>query len=390
MRILPILALAALFAAAPTPASPALDWNALARRIVEALALEPGETVVLVARAGEMPQVVTALHYAVAAAGAVDLGAWEAAPLPAPAPWSAEAIAKGRAASRAALRRKLADVDAFVMLPGAVPDDPAYGAAQDVLRSGRGRAIHFHWRNGGIESASPVPGHPLPGDAAIDAVYQRAVLGSDCRAIGAAQRRFAAALRRGEVRVTSAAGTDLRFKVGDRPIDLQDGDASKAKMAAARVLIDREIEIPCGAVRVAPLEESVHGTIVFPPAVWGGERGGEPVEGLTMRFARGRLVDLSARQGKAAVERELAQGGPAARAFREIAVGFNPELAVPAERPWIPYFGYGAGVVRLSLGDNAELGGAVRGDYVRWNLFTDLTVEAGGEVWVKEGRLVGR
>jgi len=109
-----------------------------------------------------------------------------------------------------------------------------------------------------------------------------------------------------------------------------------------------------------------------------------------MRFARGRLVDLSARQGKAAVERELAQGGPAARAFREIAVGFNPELAVPAERPWIPYFGYGAGVVRLSLGDNAELGGAVRGDYVRWNLFTDLTVEAGGEVWVKEGKLVGR
>jgi hypothetical protein len=388
MRSVPALALAlaALFAAGPRAAAPALDWNALARRIVRALALRPGETVVLIPRAGEMPELVVALHYAVAEAGAVDLGAWETAPLPAPAPWSGETMAKGRAASLAAMTGKLAGVDAFVMLPGAVPDDPAYGAAQEVLRSGRGRAVHFHWRSGGIASASAVPGHPLPPDAAVDAVYQRAVLSSDCRAIGAVERRFAAALRRGEVRVTTPAGTDLRFRVGDRPIDLQDGDASAARMAEARVLIDREIEIPCGAVRVAPLEETVDGTIAFPPARWGGE----PVEGLTMRFARGRVVDLAARQGRASVERELAGGGAAARAFRELAVGFNPELAVPAGEPWIPYFGYGAGVVRLSLGDNAELGGAVRGDYVRWNLFTDATVEAGGEVWVRDGKLQGR
>ncbi len=57
----------------------------------------------------------------------------------------------------------------------------------------------------------------------------------------------------------------------------------------------------------------------------------------------------------------MSRAGDAGRAFREIALGFNPLLAVPDRAPWIPYYGYGAGVVRLSLGDNSELGGAVGG-----------------------------
>ena len=64
------------------------------------------------------------------------------------------------------------------------------------------------------------------------------------------------------------------------------------------------------------------------------------------------------------------------------------EAGPPDRNPWIPYYGYGAGIVRLSLGDNSELGGAVGGGYVRWNFFTDLTVEVGDEVWVRDGELV--
>jgi aminopeptidase len=149
------------------------------------------------------------------------------------------------------------------------------------------------------------------------------------------------------------------------------------------VLIDREIEIPCGAVRVAPLEETVEGTIAFPPGRWNDQ----DVEGLVLRFHQGRIVEVRARSGREAVEAELAKGGDAARSFRELALGFNPELAVPEDAPWIPYYGYGAGVVRLSLGDNSELGGKVSGHYVRWNLFTDATVTTGGKVWVRDGRL---
>jgi hypothetical protein len=95
-----------------------------------------------------------------------------------------------------------------------------------------------------------------------------------------------------------------------------------------------------------------------------------------------------AESGQDAVEAEMAQAGTAGRAFREFALGFHPLLAVPERNPWIPYYGYGAGVVRLSLGDNSELGGDVSGGYVRWNFFTDTTVTIDGEVWVREGKLV--
>jgi hypothetical protein len=82
--------------------------------------------------------------------------------------------------------------------------------------------------------------------------------------------------------------------------------------------------------------------------------------------------------------------GPAGRSFREFAMGMNPLLAVPERGPWIPYYGYGSGVVRLSLGDNTELGGNVGGGYVRWNFFTDLTVTVGDHVWVRSGRAADR
>jgi len=360
-----------------------LDYSALAERLVRQMALQPGEKVLLLSRSGDFEPIIPLLREAVIRAGGVDVGAWQVLGFDG---ITDPALRKSAEASRAALLPLLRTVDLAVMLPGASPSDPEYAAMQDVLRSGHGRTIHFHWTAGGTPSAYPVPGHPIPSREVIDATYQHAVLHSDCHAIGEVQRRFAADLRSGEVHVTTPAGTDLRFRIGDRPVNFQDGDASAARVRDARILIDREIEIPCGAIRVAPLEETVEGTIAFPPGQWGGK----DVDGLEMRFAKGKVIDIHARSGQdgvTAAESELKEGGDAAHAFREIALGFNPELAVPADRPWIPYYGYGAGVVRLSLGDNSELGGTVKGGYVRWNLFTDATVTAGGKVWVKDGKL---
>jgi leucyl aminopeptidase (aminopeptidase T) len=226
----------------------------------------------------------------------------------------------------------------------------------------------------------------------MDAAYQRALLQTDYKALGEAERTFAAALRSGEVHITSPGGTDLRFRTGDRPANLQDGDASAARTARGRVLVDHEIELPAGVVRVAPMEDTVDGVVAFPPSQWDGR----PVEGLKLRFAKGRIVDITAASGVDAVEAELRNAGDPsagqARSFREFALGFNPLLAVPARTPWIPYYGYGAGVVRLSLGDNSELGGTVAAPagqpaYVRWNFFTDLTVTIGATTWVRNGQL---
>jgi aminopeptidase len=362
------------------------DYPAMARRIVQQLALKPGERVMSLAHPGLFEDLAPYIRYEVMRAGGIDLGVVDVLREPWPESFDVTVLAKGARESRAHYKAMFRDVDAAVMMPGATTTHPAYLAMQDWLKDDltehRGRrTIHFHWVEGG--SAYPLAGQPLPTRTAIDANYQRALLETDYKALAAIQRRFADAIKAGETRITSASGTDLRFRAGDRPANLQDGDASAARAAQGKVLIDKEIELPAGAVRLAPLEETVEGVIAFPPSQWDGR----PVDGLKLRFSRGRVVEITAAGGRDAVEAEMSKAGDAGRAFREIALGFNPLLAVPERAPWIPYYGYGAGVVRLSLGDNTELGGTVGGGYVRWNFFTDLTVTVGGAVWVRNGKL---
>lgn len=383
MRVLTSLALVpALTLSLQAQARFSFDYPGIARTIVERLALRPGEKVVSVAHPGVFEDLLPLIRYEVMKAGGIDLGVVDVLPEPIPESWDPAVVQRGARAAREHYRAMLRDVDAAIMMPGTVPAHPAYGAMQDWLKSGRGRTIHFHWVENG--SAYALPGQPLPARHVIDGLYQRALLHTDYEALSVALQRFEAAMRGQIVHVTSSAGTDLTFRTGDRPVNRQDGDASAARAAKGRTLIDREIELPSGAVRVAPLEESVEGTVAFPPSQWDQR----PVVGLRLRFERGRVVETTAAEGRDAAEAEMARAGDAGRSFREFALGLNPELAVPERGAWIPYYGYGAGVVRLSLGDNSELGGTVGGGYVRWNFFTDLTVTVGATVWVKDGKLV--
>ena len=163
--------------------------------------------------------------------------------------------------------------------------------------------MHFHWVENG--SPFPLPGQPLPARPVIDALYQRALLQTDYAALASVLQRFEQALRAGEVHITSPGGTNLRFRVGSRVVNRQDGDASAARTARGQVLIDREIELPAGVARVAPLEETVQGTIAFPPSQWDAR----PVEGLRLHFERGQVVRVEAASGRDAVEREMQTAG---------------------------------------------------------------------------------
>ena len=392
MRRVPLV-IVPLLCAATLVAQPrlTLDHPAMARRLVQQLALKPGERVISIAHPGVFEDLLPYIRYEVMRAGGVDLGVVEVLREPVPESFDPAVLVKGAREARAHYKAMFRDVDAAIMMPGANTSHPAYLAMQDWLkddlteRRGR-RTIHFHWIENG--SAYPIAGQPLPSRAEMDANYQRALLQTDYQALGGIERRFAAALKSGDVRITSPGGTDLRFRTGDRPANLQDGDASAAHTAQGAVLVDHEIELPAGVVRIAPLEDTVEGVIAFPPSQW--DR--RPVEGLKLRFSKGRVVEITATSGKDAVEAEMRAAGEAGRAFREIGLGFNPLLAVPARTPWIPYYGYGAGVVRLSLGDNTELGGGVAAApgqpaYVRWNFFTDLTVTVGNTIWVRNGTL---
>ncbi|MBC7896159.1 MAG: aminopeptidase [Cytophagaceae bacterium] len=373
VRNLPAVVLLLVPGAAIPAQNSVTQWQPVAELLVRQFGLTRGERVLLVGEAGKADSLVPYLRAAVVKAGGTDLGVVSVRG-PWPAEWDTDFTQKLRIAGASDMPDLLDEVDLGVMLPGAVPTDPLYASLQEKLRSGEGRTVHFHWL--GSYRLDGTAFDPTP---AVDAWYQRVLLETDYAALAERQRAFEAAMRTGEVRVTTPAGTDLRFRIGDRPVTRQDGDASAARAAQARNLIDREIELPAGAIRVAPVEESVEGTIVFPAGDWGGVR----VEGLRMTFVRGKVTAFDATTGRDGVERELAAGGAAARSFREFALGFNPLLAIRSDDagPWIPYYGYGSGIVRLSLGDNTELGGAVGGGYVRWNFFTDATVTIGGKPW---------
>jgi hypothetical protein len=330
----------------PTPPQTTFPWPDMARRIVSALQVERGERVMLRFDPQTMRDLEPEVARQLRAAGAV-----------------VESHPFGPLGDFA---RRLAATDVYVWLPAGpaavTPPDQAAALVDWLDARQDRRELHFHW---------------VDGTRYLDA------LDIDYAAMAAQMDDAIARLRAGEVRVTTAAGTDLRFRVGDRPFNRQTGDASRAHARKGRIRIDRHTELPAGVMRVAPLENSVNGVLVLPSARFGAVR----ATNVRLVIRDGVVSESSATSGADAVKAFLASE-PGASRFREFALGFNPKLTIPAGEVALPYYGYGGGVVRMSLGDNNELGGSVRGGGIRWLFFPDATVVVGGEALVDGGRLV--
>ena len=352
IRFLAFLSLTPLAGAATDPA-------AMAGPIAAALKLRTGERVLLRFDPAHCAELVKPLEEAVRRAKAIPLGA-----MPAGQPLD---------------ERLLDKADVFVRLPlgkSARPLSPAEEATLIawVEKGGPRRELHFHWDEG---TRRP-DGLPAPHPPAFDDLYARA-LGIDYAALNAAQESAMAMLRRGTVRIQSPTGTDVMLRIGARPFNKQNGDASPARARSARVRVDRHIELPAGALRVAPVEGSVFGNITLPEARFGDTL----AKKVVILMDNGRVTGLRAEQGLEAVKAAL-NGAE----FREFALGFNPELAPVAGDGLVPYYGYGAGVVRLAFGDNQELGGAVRGGAVRWLFLTNTSIHIDYKYLLKDGKLL--
>jgi len=337
-----------------------LPYEEMAARIAGALKIAPGERVLIRLNPDVMHALEPAVRAALERAGA-----------------KVETLGAGPIAN---LAERLARTDVYVWLPGAsavTSADDRVALTKWVDSGGSRRELHFHWLEGTLQA----DGLPATHTAAYERLYLDA-LAIDYDALDKRMERAVALIRKGEVRVTDSRGTDIRFQVGERPFNLQNGDGSKERASRGRMRIDRHIELPAGVMRVAPVESSVQGTLAIASFPLGTARATD----VRLEFERGRVVKAAAAQGLDALNELLAT--PGASAFREFCLGFNPRLAPPSGDATVPYYGYGDGVVRMSLGDNEELGGSVRGSFVRWIFFTDTTVTANGVVLVKDGRLV--
>lgn len=337
-----------------------IPYDKLADRIVTALQVSTGERVLLRYDPNTLGPLEPVLRQKLTAKGAV-----------------VKTLNYGPAADFQAV---LDSTDIYIWLPvrGAEAAPEQRAALAKWLDDGKGRQIHFHW-NGGTQDRD---GRAGTHSAEFDRIYVDA-LDIDYGKLSRDQDKAIAKLRSGEVRVTTPAGTDLRFQIGDRPFNKQDGDASKARMASAKVRVDREIELPAGVLRVAPIETSANGVLVVPKARL---LNNAVATGIRLEFTNGKVVKATAQTGQADLDAYLASS-PALTSFRELGLGFNPKLAPNQGNAFLPYYGYGDAVVRLSLGDNTEVGGAVRGGGSRWLFFDDTTITVGNDRLVENGRL---
>ena len=329
-----------------------LHYDHLAERIVAALKPAPGEHVMFGGDPQYFQELIAPLRARLNEAGAVEV-------------------------------QSLDQADIYLWLPlvkRVITPEERARLASWLDRGGAHREIHFHWSEGSVNPDGLSGTH----SAALDRMYQDA-LDIDYNALSAEQDRAIELLRSEVVRVRTPEGTDIRFHVGDRPFNKQDGNASADRARAARVRVDREIELPAGVLRVAPIEASVNGFITLPKARF--PKG--TASDVVIEIRHGDITRISAGTNLEAVEAAFAEGGEAAHRFREFALGFNPKLKARPGAATLPYYGYGAGVVRMSLGDNTELGGEVGGGFVRWFFFPDATVEVNGRLLTDRGKLIG-
>ena len=363
-----------------------MNYERIAERILSSLRLQPGDRVLIRYDPTYFAELISPLRKGVRSAAAVDIGAFEYVPeaetvqaIP-----SDPMIRKIQTdAHLKAFSDLLENVDVYLWLAAGKGRD-LYDVEAEALRNwlkkgGKRRQIHFHWSTGSMLSDGLGGEH----NETLDRIYEDA-LDLSYEELSAAQDRAIQMLRSGTVQVTTPEGTSITFTTGARPFNKQDGNASAERALGARMLIDREIELPAGVIRVAPIEDSVNGTIVIPMARFGDQT----VKNLRLQILQGRVTVISGDENAAVAEKALKEAGEAARRFREFGLGMNPKLTIPAGSNVLPYYGYGAGVVRLSLGDNSELGGNVGGGFVRWFFFPNATVKVKNRVLVQDGKLV--
>ncbi|MDH3710585.1 MAG: aminopeptidase, partial [Cyclobacteriaceae bacterium] len=283
-----------------------LDFELIAQVLVERMDLQPGERVLMVGKPGDFNPLVEQLKKNIVKAGATYLGTLSVGGS-APESWRSEFTKSYMSTSAGQALALLEDVDLGIMLPGATPEDDPYALFQERLESG-GRAIHFHWTG-----AYDLNGNLLAMDSIKDQFYQQVLVETDYAALARGQAEFEKAMRSNTIRVTTPEGTDISFSIGDRPVTKQDGNASAARAEQGRNLIDREVELPAGAVRVAPMEESVNGIVIFPDAEWDGVL----VRSLSMTFEQGIAIEIEAHEGQQAVMDIMENAGVSAKSFRE-------------------------------------------------------------------------
>ena len=361
---------AALGQAAPAaPPSPGVDYVHLADLIVNrSWKIAPGERVVMFWDAQRDPGIALPLREAIRKAG----GQVEeiAAPV---SPADAALTPAARAARFEQWKAIFQRSQAAIWLPSditAVSDQPF----EHLVEASVVRSIHFHWF--------------LPPEAAdaprVEAMYQRAIEVSPA-VLGKQLAALEGALRGHTVHVKAQNGTDLVFRVPeDAHFHRNTGEATKQKVRDARSVRDREEELPASVLRTTEVADA-QGTFT----------------GYLSWDTRSTLARATLKDGRVTAIEALHGPDAEITAWKnakgdkdkpgEFVIGTNSALTAVLPSGYMPYYGYGAGVVRLAIGDNWESGGRNRSSNGELLLFLPgATLSVDGRELIRNGELLNR
>jgi leucyl aminopeptidase (aminopeptidase T) len=365
------------------------DWAKIADQIVNrTLAVQSGERVLVWADPTLLPELTEQVRIAIVRAGAIEVATMI---LQSPALEQHRKIHRRRedpelkGAEDDVLRRIFDTTDVFIWLPNRWAHNILQ--SEDIMRNWPGRSVHFHW----------VPGWwPWGSDPALfehlSRMYEEA-LDIDYTAMADKQRRAIELLTDSTVHVTTPRGTDLTFRLSGAHFHRNDGDASHETVAAsarAGSSRDREEELPAGVIRTVDISHA-QGTLVVPnetyPA-WTGRFVGD----MHFDFDNDRIISFKTQHNQAYVDAMWALEVGQKDRIGEFVIGFNPALKViPGHEDdgILPYFGFGEGIVRFSMGYNVESGGENESSFLHnWLYLTDATVTANGTPVLEDGHLV--
>lgn len=171
-----------------------------------------------------------------------------------------------------------------------------------------------------------------------------------------------------EVRI-QAPGTDLTMSIEGRTFINSDGKRN----------------FPSGEVFTSPVEDSVEGTIAF---TYPTSYNGRSVQGVHLRFERGRVVEHSAEVGEDFLSAMLAVDEGAAR-LGEFAIGTNPGVTRITRN--VLFDEKIAGTIHCALGNAYPNAGGTNKSAIHWDIVTDMRqgrITADGELLYENGDFV--
>ena len=175
----------------------------------------------------------------------------------------------------------------------------------------------------------------------------------------------------------------------DRAEDVRivgDGTALRLSLAGRSGAMDAgHVNVPGGEVFFCPVEDSAEGTIAFTefPAVYVGRE----MNGIRLRFERGRIVDASADTNEAYLLETL-DSDEGARRLGELGIGCNPGITRYMRNTLFDE--KIDGTVHLALGNGIPEVGGVNESRIHWDIVKDLRmpgtrIELDGEVVQQDG-----